>query len=150
MAIQQSVWPEGTNRTVLAGTARVELCEQGSSDLAHLDDGPYEAGGEKEQDPSLIPVPANSYFGRDPSLAQNCSNPVFPSLFPSLSMLPSFCLCHLPLASWFLSFSSSPPPFTLFWPVWLALSVCASFSCRPCPGVSPRPAPHRVAFCDQH
>lgn len=41
---------------------------QGSPDLAHLDDGPYEAGGEKDQDPRLIPVPANSYFGRDPSL----------------------------------------------------------------------------------
>ncbi|KAM6153941.1 integrin alpha-7 isoform 5-T5 [Erethizon dorsatum] len=45
------------------GTARVELCAQGSLDLAHLDDGPYEAGGEKDQDPRLIPVPANSYFG---------------------------------------------------------------------------------------
>ncbi|XP_036025561.1 integrin alpha-7 isoform X1 [Onychomys torridus] len=45
------------------GTARVELCVQGSSDPADLDDGPYEAGGEKEQDPRLIPVPANSYFG---------------------------------------------------------------------------------------
>ncbi|XP_068937411.1 integrin alpha-7 [Petaurus breviceps papuanus] len=45
------------------GTARVEVCAQGSMDLAHLDDGPYEAGGEKEQDPRLIPVPANSYFG---------------------------------------------------------------------------------------
>ncbi|XP_004700626.1 integrin alpha-7 isoform X2 [Echinops telfairi] len=45
------------------GTARVELCAQGSADLAHLDDGPYEAGGEKDQDPRLIPVPANSYFG---------------------------------------------------------------------------------------
>ncbi|KAM4882237.1 integrin alpha-7 isoform 1-T1 [Thomomys bottae] len=45
------------------GTARVELCAQGSADLVHLDDGPYEAGGEKEQDPRLIPVPANSYFG---------------------------------------------------------------------------------------
>ncbi|XP_047722486.1 integrin alpha-7 isoform X2 [Prionailurus viverrinus] len=45
------------------GTARVELCVQGSADLVHLDDGPYEAGGEKEQDPRLIPVPANSYFG---------------------------------------------------------------------------------------
>ncbi|XP_074082548.1 integrin alpha-7 isoform X1 [Macrotis lagotis] len=45
------------------GTARVEVCTQGSMDLAHLDDGPYEAGGEKEQDPRLIPVPANSYFG---------------------------------------------------------------------------------------
>ncbi|XP_028642482.1 integrin alpha-7 [Grammomys surdaster] len=45
------------------GTARVELCAQGSSDLAHLDDGPYEAGGEKEQNPRLIPVPANSYLG---------------------------------------------------------------------------------------
>ncbi|XP_052021877.1 integrin alpha-7 isoform X3 [Apodemus sylvaticus] len=45
------------------GTARVELCAQGSSDLAHLDDGPYEAGGEKDQNPHLIPVPANSYLG---------------------------------------------------------------------------------------
>ncbi|XP_008254823.1 integrin alpha-7 isoform X4 [Oryctolagus cuniculus] len=27
------------------GTARVELCVQSSADLAHLDDGPYEAGG---------------------------------------------------------------------------------------------------------
>ncbi|XP_003790544.1 integrin alpha-7 isoform X1 [Otolemur garnettii] len=45
------------------GTARVELCVQSSADLADLDDGPYEAGGEKEQDPRLIPVPANSYFG---------------------------------------------------------------------------------------
>ncbi|XP_025738788.1 integrin alpha-7 isoform X1 [Callorhinus ursinus] len=45
------------------GTARVELCAQGSADLAHLDDGPYEAGGEKEQEPRLIPVPANSYLG---------------------------------------------------------------------------------------
>ncbi|XP_012587746.1 PREDICTED: integrin alpha-7 [Condylura cristata] len=45
------------------GTARVELCVQGPADLAQLDDGPYEAGGEKEQDPRLIPVPANSYFG---------------------------------------------------------------------------------------
>ncbi|XP_055976276.1 integrin alpha-7 isoform X1 [Sorex fumeus] len=45
------------------GTARVELFVQGSQDLAHLDDGPYEAGGEKQQDPRLIPVPANSYLG---------------------------------------------------------------------------------------
>nr|XP_031302807.1 integrin alpha-7-like isoform X1 [Camelus dromedarius] len=75
------------------GTARVELCAQGSVDLAHLDDGPYEAGGEKEQDPRLIPVPANSYFGRDPSPAQSCSNPLFLSLSSSLSTLPSFCLC---------------------------------------------------------
>ncbi|KAL1775405.1 integrin alpha-7 isoform X1 [Sigmodon hispidus] len=45
------------------GTARVELCAQSWPDLVPLDDGPYEAGGEKEQDPRLIPVPANSYFG---------------------------------------------------------------------------------------
>uniref|UniRef100_A0A670HQF8 Integrin subunit alpha 7 n=1 Tax=Podarcis muralis TaxID=64176 RepID=A0A670HQF8_PODMU len=30
---------------------------------AYYDDGPYEAGGEKDQDPSLIPLPANSYLG---------------------------------------------------------------------------------------
>lgn len=82
----------GTNGSVLAGTARVELCVQGSADLAHLDDGPYEAGGEKEQDPRLIPVPANSYFGRDPSPARSHSNPLLLSLVPP-STLPSFCLC---------------------------------------------------------
>lgn len=41
----------------------MELLNQSSLDLLRYDDGPYEAGGEKDQDPSLIPVPANSYFG---------------------------------------------------------------------------------------
>ncbi|XP_048784354.1 integrin alpha-7 isoform X3 [Lagopus muta] len=45
------------------GNMRVELLNQSSLDLLRYDDGPYEAGGEKDQDPSLIPVPANSYFG---------------------------------------------------------------------------------------
>ncbi|XP_072214148.1 integrin alpha-7 isoform X2 [Excalfactoria chinensis] len=45
------------------GNVRVELLNQSSLDLLRYDDGPYEAGGEKDQDPSLIPVPANSYFG---------------------------------------------------------------------------------------
>ncbi|XP_062453528.1 integrin alpha-7 isoform X4 [Rhea pennata] len=45
------------------GNLRVELFNHSSPDLVHYDDGPYEAGGEKDQDPSLIPVPANSYFG---------------------------------------------------------------------------------------
>ncbi|XP_042750352.1 integrin alpha-7 isoform X5 [Lagopus leucura] len=44
------------------GNMRVELLNQSSLDLLRYDDGPYEAGGEKDQDPSLIPVPANSYF----------------------------------------------------------------------------------------
>lgn len=118
----------------------MELCAQGSPDLAHLDDGPYEAGGEKEQDPHLIPVPANSYLGRDASLAQNHSNPVFLSLV--LSMLPSFCLCHLSPASWFLSFSSAPSPlFAFFWPFCLALapfSFCLSFPCRLSPTCRPQ------------
>lgn len=83
----------GTNKSVLAGTARVELCEQGPADLADLDDGPYEAGGEKEQDPSLIPVPANSYLGRDPSAAQRTLTLTPLSCLPSLSMLLPFCLC---------------------------------------------------------
>lgn len=67
---------------------------QGSADLAHLDDGPYEAGGEKEQDPRLIPVPANSYFGRDPSPARSRSNPLLLSLVLSLHapILPSLSL----------------------------------------------------------
>uniref|UniRef100_A0A8C8SSP0 Integrin subunit alpha 7 n=1 Tax=Pelusios castaneus TaxID=367368 RepID=A0A8C8SSP0_9SAUR len=45
------------------GDLRVELFNQSSLELVNYDDGPYEAGGEKDQDPSLIPVPANSYFG---------------------------------------------------------------------------------------
>ena len=88
----------GTNRSVLAGTARVELCVQGSADLAHLDDGPYEAGGEKEQDPRLIPVPANSYLGREPSPARSRSNPLLLSLTPAptlLSLSPHSVACAL-------------------------------------------------------
>ncbi|XP_063149612.1 integrin alpha-7 isoform X1 [Candoia aspera] len=42
------------------GTIRAELS---GLDFGHYDDGPYEAGGEKDQDPSLIPLPANSYLG---------------------------------------------------------------------------------------
>ncbi|XP_057269971.1 integrin alpha-7 isoform X2 [Pezoporus wallicus] len=45
------------------GTLRVELLPQSPPDPLRFDDGPYEAGGEKEQDPTLIPVPANSYLG---------------------------------------------------------------------------------------
>ncbi|NWJ08882.1 ITA7 protein, partial [Crypturellus undulatus] len=45
------------------GNMRVEVFNHSSLDLVHYDDGPYEAGGEKDQDPSLIPVPANSYLG---------------------------------------------------------------------------------------
>uniref|UniRef100_A0A8C6VDJ4 Integrin subunit alpha 7 n=1 Tax=Naja naja TaxID=35670 RepID=A0A8C6VDJ4_NAJNA len=42
------------------GTIRAELSVL---DFSHYDDGPYEAGGEKDQDPSLIPLPAHSYLG---------------------------------------------------------------------------------------
>ncbi|XP_042652379.1 integrin alpha-7 isoform X2 [Tyto alba] len=45
------------------GTLRVELLNQSSLGLLRPDAGPFEAGGEKDQDPSLIPVPANSYLG---------------------------------------------------------------------------------------
>ncbi|NWI17847.1 ITA7 protein, partial [Crypturellus soui] len=45
------------------GNVRVEVFNHSSLDLVQYDDGPYEAGGEKDQDPSLIPVPANSYLG---------------------------------------------------------------------------------------
>ncbi|XP_041338179.1 integrin alpha-7-like [Pyrgilauda ruficollis] len=45
------------------GTVRLEQLRQSSLDLLRADSGPFEAGGEKEQDPSQIPVPANSYFG---------------------------------------------------------------------------------------
>lgn len=53
-----------------AGTLRVELLNQSSLDLLRYDDGPYEAGGEKDQDPSLIPVPANSYLGTGRGMAE--------------------------------------------------------------------------------
>uniref|UniRef100_A0A8D0LB07 Integrin subunit alpha 7 n=1 Tax=Sphenodon punctatus TaxID=8508 RepID=A0A8D0LB07_SPHPU len=43
--------------------APAELSDQSTLELGHYDDGPYEAGGEKDQDPSLIPLPANSYLG---------------------------------------------------------------------------------------
>lgn len=79
---------------------------QGSSDPADLDDGPYEAGGEKEQDPRLIPVPANSYFGRDPSLVQNHSNSLLLS-FSSLSPCSRPSVSgFLVLLTFFLSFPS--------------------------------------------
>uniref|UniRef100_H3BA35 Integrin subunit alpha 7 n=1 Tax=Latimeria chalumnae TaxID=7897 RepID=H3BA35_LATCH len=45
------------------GNLRIELFNHQTFDLNSYDDGPYEAGGEKEQDPRLIPVPSNSYFG---------------------------------------------------------------------------------------
>lgn len=129
----------------------MELCAQGSADLAHLDDGPYEAGGEKEQDPRLIPVPANSYFGRDPSPAQSCSNPlllsfVLPlhapillSLFLSLTLSLSvfLSLAVISLVSFSLSTSSSS---TFFWPFCGSVSLlCGPSSGCPVPGVSPHP-----------
>lgn len=30
-----------------------------------FEDGPYEVGGETDHDESLVPVPANSYLGRE-------------------------------------------------------------------------------------
>lgn len=112
------------------GTARVELCVQGSADLAHLDDGPYEAGGEKEQDPRLIPVPANSYFGRDPSPARSHSNPLLLSLVPP-STLPSFCLCLSVSLVLFLPLPLLPSCCSVclclrtLWPVlWMSLPWC--------------------------
>ncbi|KAM6294491.1 LOW QUALITY PROTEIN: integrin alpha-7 [Aegotheles albertisi] len=45
------------------GTLRVELLDPGALDPLRYDDGPYEAGGERDQDPSRIPLPANSYLG---------------------------------------------------------------------------------------
>jgi hypothetical protein len=30
-----------------------------------FEDGPYEVGGETDHDESLVPVPANSYLGRN-------------------------------------------------------------------------------------
>lgn len=32
-----------------------------------FEDGPYEVGGETDHDESLVPVPANSYLGRNES-----------------------------------------------------------------------------------
>lgn len=129
----------GTNRSVFAGTARVELCAQGSADLAHLDDGPYEAGGEKEQDPRLIPVPANSYFGRDLSRPR-ATLTLCSSLLSSLSTLPPFCLrlCLSPVSVFLflilISLASLP----------LLYSFSTSFlSFLPlCPALSPHSVAH--------
>ncbi|XP_040984734.1 integrin alpha-7-like [Aquila chrysaetos chrysaetos] len=73
------------------GNLRVELLNQSSLDLLRYDDGPYEAGGEKDQDPSLIPVPANSYFAqtptswstKPPSPARRC--PARPATWPRIA-----------------------------------------------------------------
>lgn len=136
----------------------MELCAQGSADLAHLDDGPYEAGGEKEQDPHLIPVPANSYFGRDLSWPR-VTLTLCSSLLSSLSTLPPFRLCPClsvsvlrPLASVSLTFFLCL--FLFFSPLCLALSlhsVAPLWMPLPwCLSPPPAPDPHRVALCDQH
>lgn len=142
----------------------MELCAQGSADLAHLDDGPYEAGGEKEQDPRLIPVPANSYFGRDP-LRPRATLTLYSSLLSSLSMLPPFCLhlCLLPRLC--LSVFDAYPSgllvafiFFLHFFLFFFLSLCMALfphSVLPLLDVPslvspPSPSPHRVALCDQH
>lgn len=92
---------------------------QGPTDLVHLDDGPYEAGGEKEQDPRLIPVPANSYLGRDPTrpgAGLTCCSPLLSSLSMShppvsvlhpVSVFPSLMLISLVSFSLSCSFSTS-------------------------------------------
>lgn len=152
----------GTNRSVFAGTARVELCAQGSADLAHLDDGPYEAGGEKEQDPRLIPVPANSYFGRDLSRPR-ATLTLCSSLLSSLSTLPPFCLrlCLSPVClsvsdSYLSGLFASLVFFLHLVPLLLAFvsgpvsPLCGPSSGCPFPGVSSHPTPRRVALCDQH
>lgn len=132
----------------------MELCAQGSADLAHLDDGPYEAGGEKEQDPRLIPVPANSYLGRDPSRPR-ASLTLCSSLLSTLSTLPPSCLCLrlyfclcfsvlTPLASLSLLYAFSFSAFSSSPSCLVSGSVSPlrgpSSGC-PFPGVSPRPPP---------
>ena len=128
----------GTNRFVLAGTARVELCAQGSADLAHLDDGPYEAGGEKEQDPRLIPVPANSYFGRDLSRLR-VTLTLCSSLLSSLSMLPPFRLC--PFGLCLSHILSLPLPLLLASVSGSVSALRGPSSGCPFPGVSLLPLP---------
>nr|XP_025044484.1 integrin alpha-7 [Pelodiscus sinensis] len=94
----------------LAGNLRVELFNQSSLELGTYDDGPYEAGGEKDQDPSLIPVPANSYFdpgerlpGTVGDVAQNsylgmqmARIQLWEGIFPgSLALVPGGAQTHL-------------------------------------------------------
>ncbi|KAM9072685.1 integrin alpha-7 isoform 2-T2 [Megaptera novaeangliae] len=134
------------------GTARVELCVQGSADLAHLDDGPYEAGGEKEQDPRLIPVPANSYFGRDPSLARSCSNPLLLSCPLSPCSRPSVSVSvphSVSVSDSYLSGLFVSLVFFLHAFLFLSASVsplCGPSSGCPFPGVSPAPPPAGLLF----
>lgn len=47
------------------GIVRVEQKNNTFFDMNIFEDGPYEVGGETDHDESLVPVPANSYLGRN-------------------------------------------------------------------------------------
>lgn len=47
------------------GIVRVEQRNNTFFDMDIFEDGPYEVGGETDRDESLVPVPANSYLGRN-------------------------------------------------------------------------------------
>lgn len=49
------------------GIVRVEQKNNTFFDMNIFEDGPYEVGGETDHDESLVPVPANSYLGRNES-----------------------------------------------------------------------------------
>lgn len=49
---------------ILLGIVRVEQKNNTFFDMNIFEDGPYEVGGETDNDESLVPVPANSYLGR--------------------------------------------------------------------------------------
>lgn len=52
---------------ILLGIVRVEQKNNTFFDMNIFEDGPYEVGGETDHDESLVPVPANSYLGRNES-----------------------------------------------------------------------------------
>lgn len=71
------------NHFILLGIVRVEQKNNTFFDMNIFEDGPYEVGGETDHDESLVPVPANSYLGRNESRRHAC-------LFR--------CLCVTPLS----------------------------------------------------
>lgn len=80
----------------------MELLNQSSLDPLRYDDGPYEAGGEKDQDPSLIPVPANSYLGTgtaEPGAAWGAPRSPPARLQPAPTLTPSLTPPSLSLSA---------------------------------------------------
>lgn len=47
-----------------SGVVRLEQKNETFFEMGIFDDGPFEAGDEKDKNPDLVPVPPNSYLGK--------------------------------------------------------------------------------------